>query len=173
MILRPRPCTPCTHSHTQEGVAVAFCVVRLLRNRSKTKFFQQPGRFQARTRFLVSSRTRPGRASRKPPGTRVTPAQKGSRYMAQRTEPHGATLRSATSGVAGCCHPCLCRCVTCMCVCQCRGTNGTAYPILLPLLGLISPRTRIYGGVGQIMAAASLVWFWKAHGRHGAGNQSS
>jgi len=83
MILRPRPCTPCTHSHTQEGVAVAFCVVRLLRNRSKTKFFQQPGRFQARTRFLVSSRARPGRASRKPPGTRVTPAQKGSRYMAQ------------------------------------------------------------------------------------------
>jgi len=45
-----RPCTPCTHATRRGGRCV--CVVRLLRNGSKTKFFQQPGRFQARTRFL-------------------------------------------------------------------------------------------------------------------------
>jgi hypothetical protein len=134
-------------AHATRRGGRCVCVVRLLRNGSKTKFFQQPGRFQARTPFPLA---RPGRASRKPPGTRVTPAEKGSRYMAQRTEPHGATLRSATSGVAGCCcHPCLCKCV------QCRATNGTAYPILLPLLGLISPRTPIYG-VGGTNHGSSL-----------------
>ena len=150
MILRPRPCTPCTHSHTQEGVAVAFCVVRLLRNgRSKTKFFQQPGRFQTRTHPFPLAR--PRRASRKAPGTRVTPAEKGSRYMAQCTEPHGATLRSATSGVAGCCHPCL--------GVQCNVWVGVSVPrdewdrgsdIIASAWSHLIPRTRTKNtGVGQ------------------------
>ena len=120
------------------------CVVRLLRNGSKTKFFQQPGRFQARTPFPLA---RPGRASRKPPGTRVTlPPRKAHdtwHSAPNHMEPPSAAPRP---GLRGGCHPCLCKCVTRMCMCQCRGTNGTAYPILLPLLGLISPRTRTYGG---------------------------
>jgi hypothetical protein len=89
--------------HTQEGVAVAFascafCVMDRKRNSSSN---------QGGFRHAPVSSQRPGRASRKAPGARVTPAEKGSRYMAQCTEQHGATLRSATSGVAGCCHPCL------------------------------------------------------------------
>ena len=159
-------------AHATRRGGRCVCVVRLLRNGSKTKFFQQPGRFQARTPFPLA---RPGRASRKPPGTRVTPAEKGSRYMAQRTEPHGATLRSATSGVAGCCcHPCLCKCVTCRCVCVPvpRDEWDRLPDIIASAWSHLTPNTNIRG-VGQIMAAASLVWFWKAHGRHGAGNQSS
>ena len=40
-------------AHARRG-GRCVCVVRLLRNGSKTKFFQQPGRFQARTRFLAN-----------------------------------------------------------------------------------------------------------------------
>lgn len=39
-------------AHATRRGGRCVCVVRLLRNGSKTKFFQQPGRFQARTRFL-------------------------------------------------------------------------------------------------------------------------
>lgn len=139
-----RPCAPL---HTQEGVAVAFascafCVMDRKRNSSSNQ-----GGFKHAPRFLShAQRERVGSL----PAHALLPPKKGSRYMAQRTEPHGATLRSATSGVAGCCcHTCLCKCV------QCRATNGTAYPILLPLLGLISPRTPIYG-VGGTNHGSSL-----------------
>lgn len=158
-------------AHATRRGGRCVCVVRLLRNGSKTKFFQQPGRFQARTRFLSHAQ-----------GERVgsLPAH-ALHSRRERLTIHGTAHRTTWSHppqrhVRGCgMLPSMSvqMCNLQVCVCQCRGTNGTAYPILLPLLGLISPRTRIYGGVGQIMAAASLVWFCKAHGRHGAGNQSS
>lgn len=147
------------------------CVVRLLRNGSKTKFFQQPGRFQARTRFLSHAQ-----------GERVgsLPAH-ALHSRRERLTIHGTAHRTTWSHppqrhVRGCgMLPSMSvqMCNLQGCVCQCRGTNGTRLPdIIASAWSHLTPNTNIRA-VGQIMAAASLVWFWKAHGRHGAGNQSS
>ena len=127
--------------------ASAFCVIDRKRNSSSNQVFQ---------RTHPPTRTPGERVGREPGG--VAGAEKSipdMRYMAQRTEPHGASLRSATSGVADCCNPSIRPCV------QCREANRTGCPILR-LLGLISSRTRTDGGI------ASLVSFWKATAKHPA-----
>ena len=93
--------------------------------------------------------------------------------MAQRTEPHGATLRSATSGVAGWLPSMSVQmCNSHVCVPVPRDEWDRLPDIIASAWSHLTPNTNIRG-VGQIVAAASLVRFWKAHGRHGAGNQSS
>lgn len=114
--------------------ASAFCVIDRKRISSSNQVFQ-------RTHPLP--RTPGERVGRVPAG--VAAAEKSMldmRYMAQCTEPHGASLRSATSGVADCCNPCV----------QCRETNRTGCPILVSS----HPEHE------QTGASASLVWFWKA-----------
>lgn len=70
-----------------EGVAVA-CVRRPLRNRSKTKFFQQPACFNARTGSHDAQRERVGRL----PG-RVAPVQESIRWDMEHGTTHRATWR--------------------------------------------------------------------------------
>lgn len=105
------PCSPPVHAHTrtQEGVAVAFCVVRLLRNGSETKFFQQPGRFQARTRFLSHA---PGERVGRLPAHALHPPRKAHdtwHSAPNHMEPSSAAPRPGLRDA--CCHPCLCKCV--------------------------------------------------------------
>lgn len=72
---------------SSEGVAVA-CVRRPLRNRSKTKFFQQPACFNARTGSHDAQRERVGRL----PG-RVAPVQESIRWDMEHGTTHRATWR--------------------------------------------------------------------------------
>ena len=151
-------------AHATRRGGRCVCVVRLLRNGSKTKFFQQPGRFQARTPFPLA---RPGRASRKPPGTRVTlPPRKAHdtwHSAPNHMEPPSAAPRPGLRDAAAI-H---------VCANVYSAERRMGPPTRCYCLCLVSshPEHQYTGWVGQIMAAASLVPpFWKAHGRHGAGN---
>jgi hypothetical protein len=155
-----RPCTPL---HTQEGVAVAFascafCVMDRKRNSSSNQ-----GGFKHAPRFL--SHAQGERVGSLPAHALLPPRKAHDTWHSapNHMEPPSAAPRPGLRDAAAI-H---------VCANVYSAERRMGPPTRYYCLCLVSshPEHQYTGWVGQIMAAASLVPpFWKAHGRHGAGN---